>query len=87
MFVQGDSTEKICGVYVELQTKLWLEEGNMQHARNRNANKVLVYIYNNHLEDQDADGRMQLNYISKRWVVNVWTGLIWRRLEKSEGIL
>jgi hypothetical protein len=38
------------------------------------------------LEDRDADGKMKLKYVSKAWVVKVWTGLIWHRMEKSQGI-
>jgi len=30
-----------------------------------------------HLEDQDVDGRIILNWIFRKWNVGEWTGLSW----------
>jgi len=38
-------------------------------------------------EDLGVDGRIILEWISKRWDVGIWTGLGWSRIETGGGRL
>jgi hypothetical protein len=39
------------------------------------------------LEIPDADGRIILKSILKKWDDRMWTGVIWLRIETSGGLL
>jgi hypothetical protein len=41
----------------------------------------------NHLEDTGVNGRIILKRILKIWVIRVWTGFVWLRIETSGGLL
>jgi hypothetical protein len=34
----------------------------------------------NHLKDKGVEGRLILKWISRKWVVGVWTGSSWIRI-------
>jgi len=40
-----------------------------------------------HWGDLDVDGRIILEWISRRWDVGIWTGLGWPRIETGDGRL
>jgi hypothetical protein len=40
-----------------------------------------------HWGDQGVDGRIILRWILKKWVVEVWNGLRWLRIETGGGHL
>ena len=39
----------------------------------------------NHWGDLDVDGWIILGWISRRWDVGIWTGLVWPRIETGGG--
>jgi hypothetical protein len=39
------------------------------------------------LEDLGIDDRIILKWVSKMLVGRAWTGLMWRRIETSDGVL
>jgi len=39
----------------------------------------------NHLGDQDVDGRIILRWIFRKWDVGVWTGSSWLRIGTGGG--
>jgi len=38
-----------------------------------------------HCGDLGVDGWIELGWISRRWVVGIWTGLGWPRIETGSG--
>jgi hypothetical protein len=56
----------------------------------RGADRVLVgdtWGEREHLKDPDVDGRIILKWIFKRWDGETWTGLVWLRAGKCDGLL
>jgi hypothetical protein len=39
------------------------------------------------VEDQSVDGNIILRWISRKWAVEAWTGLIWFGIGKGDGVL
>jgi len=39
----------------------------------------------NYLEDPGVDGSIILRWVSRKWDVGVWTGLIWLRIGTGSG--
>jgi hypothetical protein len=40
-----------------------------------------------HFVDQGLDGRIILRWIFRKWVLRIWTGLSWLRIETGGGHL
>jgi hypothetical protein len=38
-----------------------------------------------HWENQGVEGRIILRWIFRKWDVEVWTGLIWLRIDTGDG--
>jgi len=62
--------------------------GHVAHmGEERGVYRVLVGRERDHWGDVGVDGWIILGWISRRWDVDIWTGLGWPRIETGDGRL